>query len=239
MKRLLIFVVSSIMAGAILAEEAAVVKRPRRRQPRPTAGVLECPEAIPSKQIAVFNKQAVLDGGKISAAVEAARKLAGLPLRLDDAKAPAAIDLVADDSARTLTLYPEEFKATLNIKALAADNATEETLQSRVRLELARTAMFLLGSGFASYGCITKPIGSLSELDSLAKETPSAEAVTHLNAQRRLGVKLIRYTTYKQACEQGWAPAPTNDLQRAVWEKVKAERERGPTNPITIPPPKR
>ena len=27
---------------------------------------------------------------------------------------------------------------------------------------------------------------------------------------------------YFKACEEGWAPAPTNEYQRAVWEKVHA-----------------
>ena len=43
--------------------------------------------------------------------------------------------------------------------------------------------------------------------------------------------------TYLRACHLGWAPPPTNDVQRAIWEKIKAEKERGPTKPITIPPP--
>jgi len=43
--------------------------------------------------------------------------------------------------------------------------------------------------------------------------------------------------TYRRACHLGWAPPPTNDVQRAIWEKIKAEKERGPTKPITIPPP--
>ena len=43
--------------------------------------------------------------------------------------------------------------------------------------------------------------------------------------------------TYKQACREGWANAPTNDLQKAVMESVKSEKERGPVNAIEIPMP--
>jgi hypothetical protein len=53
------------------------------------------------------------------------------------------------------------------------------------------------------------------------------------------GITQTMISSYLKACEQGWAPAPTNDYQRAIWEKVKADKERGPTNPITIPPPGR
>ena len=45
--------------------------------------------------------------------------------------------------------------------------------------------------------------------------------------------------TYETACREGWAPAPTNDVQKAIWAKTLDEKERGPTNPITIPPPKK
>ena len=43
--------------------------------------------------------------------------------------------------------------------------------------------------------------------------------------------------TYRTACREGWAPAPTNEYQRAIWMRVLSDKERGPTNPITIPPP--
>lgn len=43
--------------------------------------------------------------------------------------------------------------------------------------------------------------------------------------------------TYLTACREGWAPAPTNDFQRAIWERALSEKERGPTNPIRILPP--
>ena len=56
----------------------------------------------------------------------------------------------------------------------------------------------------------------------------------NLNA---LGFKPRRRLTYRRACQEGWAPAPTNEFQKAVWEQVKADKERGPANPITIPPP--
>ena len=36
--------------------------------------------------------------------------------------------------------------------------------------------------------------------------------------------------TYKKACEEGWAPAPTNEFQKAIWEKVHA----APKNPMKI-----
>ena len=58
-----------------------------------------------------------------------------------------------------------------------------------------------------------------------------------IDEAHRRGVRSVRLASYRQACREGWAPAPTNDVQRAIFEQVKADKERGPTNPITIPPP--
>lgn len=46
----------------------------------------------------------------------------------------------------------------------------------------------------------------------------------------------VRVVTYRQACIEGWAAKPTNDVQRAVWKSVLDERRKGPTNPIRILP---
>ena len=45
-----------------------------------------------------------------------------------------------------------------------------------------------------------------------------------------------RFATYRRACVEGWAPRPTNDVQRAIWRSVAAERVKGPANPIRILP---
>ena len=44
------------------------------------------------------------------------------------------------------------------------------------------------------------------------------------------GVTPLKRTIYQRACQEGWAPAPTNDVQKAIWEKVHAI----PDKPITI-----
>ena len=50
---------------------------------------------------------------------------------------------------------------------------------------------------------------------------------------------LVRYVPYQQACREGWAPQPTNDAQRTFYRQMRERIERGPTKPITIPPPKK
>ena len=45
-----------------------------------------------------------------------------------------------------------------------------------------------------------------------------------------LGVKPSILVPYRRACEEGWAPAPTNEYQKAIWDKVHA----APKNPMKI-----
>jgi hypothetical protein len=65
----------------------------------------------------------------------------------------------------------------------------------------------------------------------------SLSVISHCAALRDIGQ--VRTVSYRQACSEGWAPAPTNDAQRVFYEQAKADKERGPTNPIKIPMPKK
>ena len=53
-------------------------------------------------------------------------------------------------------------------------------------------------------------------------------------AARALGIIPCRRLIYEDACREGWAPAPTNDYQKAIWESVKAEQSKDPEKAIKI-----
>ena len=42
----------------------------------------------------------------------------------------------------------------------------------------------------------------------------------------KLGLGKIRTATYRAACMQGWAPVPTNDTQRAVWDEIRGKQQK-------------
>ena len=50
-------------------------------------------------------------------------------------------------------------------------------------------------------------------------------------------VGTVRRATYKQACREGWAPAPTNEYQRAIWEAAKAAATNSPAAKAAAPTP--
>jgi len=51
-----------------------------------------------------------------------------------------------------------------------------------------------------------------------------------------MGMAAPKLVPYLKACQEGWAPVPTNDYQKAVWERVRSEKERGPANGLRIEP---
>lgn len=230
MKKILFAAITVLCVVTLFAEGTAAPRKARRR--RPSAGVLERPLTPSQRSICVCDSQKLVDAGTVAEAIRKARWSSNLPLKLNDKDSPVKIELVESDAFGMLAIYPEELKACVNVKALAADKPAPEVLATRLRTELARAALFTLGSGSVSYSCLTMPVHSLADLDKLARATPGAEIFTRLGAGRAVGITPLQYTSYEVACQEGWAPSPTNDIQKAVWNKVHAL----PTSPITIKP---
>ena len=150
-----------------------------------------------------------------------------------------AVVLVAE-SGPSLLVAPEEHWATVNVTKLTTDNPDAGKLASRTKKEIWRAVALAMGAADSMFQpCLMKQITTLAELDA-APDAPCPEPYNKiLVTARKLGCSPPRRSPYKHACEQGWAPPPTNDVQRAIWNAVKSDKERGPTNPIKITPPKK
>ena len=135
---------------------------------------------------------------------------------------------------------PEEGWAIVNVAALAKDKPNREVLNARLRKETLRAFAFVTGGAYQSKACaLMRDVKSLADID-MMPERFGLDTITHIrNSAPFYGLVPWYQTTYLKACEEGWAPAPTNEYQKAIWEQVKADKERGPTNPIKIPPPKK
>lgn len=158
------------------------------------------------------------------------------------AKANVAVFLI-DDSSLPMSLTAIEGPwAIINMDKLANDNPAGDVLQSRYNAELNRVVDSLLGIGGQGSGLGPKStvpakvakaprIGSdLDELTNIGFSMDTALAI--FKTLSSWGVLPERKSTYKRACQQGWAPAPTNEWQKAVWDKVHAL----PIEPIKIKP---
>ena len=137
-----------------------------------------------------------------------------------------------------LSIFPEERVGIVNADKLKGGDDPSAP-EMRVSKETWRAIGFVGGLGFSQAdNDIMQPLYSLKELD--ANRYPFIQPMNMARMQkmwRRFGVKKERRIPYRVAVQEGWAAQPTNEYQKAIWEQIKADKERGPTNPITIPPP--
>lgn len=128
----------------------------------------------------------------------------------------------------SLLVAPDDRWAVVNISALDKAGCTEEVYLDRVRRELWRAVGLAVGGGGAISGkCVLgAPVGGIGGLENLGR-VPGGDSLARIqSAARRLGAPMITVATYRRAVEAGWAPAPADDTQRAIWTELKAEAKK-------------
>ena len=150
-------------------------------------------------------------------------------------KATAAVFVVDRPDLPALTALPDERVALLNVAPLAAGGTEGRRLSKRIRTEALRAFAFAFGAGFSQYDSIMmSSADSPVELDLVPAKAflpfDTVLVIRKIAASR--GLAPYRMEFYETACEEGWAPMPSNDLQKAVWDKV----HQLPTEPIKILP---
>lgn len=142
--------------------------------------------------------------------------------------------LLKDDPnfASTLLVAPDDAWAAVNVAALAADKPKHEVLAFRLRKEISRAFSFLCGGVNSQYQLTpANHCSSLADLDKIDMDEVPADLIMRFKTYvEGYGVTPIVTSTYEHACKRGWAPAPTNDIQKAIWDKVRAI----PTKPMKI-----
>ncbi len=188
--------------------------------------------------IAVVNQQSKVTEKELLQAIRYVMRVSSLPIELKSAPDPkAAISVyIKDDPAQrsTLIVSPGEFWSHVNVAALAADKPSTGVLALRARKELARGLAYACGGGGSQYeGTLAGPIKSLHQLDTFSDEGLPPDAFLRMSVfAKAMGIRQLHRVSYAAACEEGWAPAPTNDYQKAIWDKV----HKLPTEPIKIEP---
>ncbi len=136
----------------------------------------------------------------------------------------AAVIVIGDSAGYpSLLVAPESRWALVNVAALGGTGVSAETLAERTGKEAWRAFGYLMGAANSNYEyCLLKPVFSTADLDSLKPKMICPEPFGKiLNHAQKLGMVPARKTTYRKAVEEGWAPAPTNDFQRAIWNELK------------------
>ena len=151
-------------------------------------------------------------------------------------EAKAVVIVVDNATDPAILVAPEDKWAKVNIGRFKDSN-----VKSRTQMELLRAFCYLCGGIGSEYSNpLTGFIGNPAQLDdSPVAELPIDVVNRFTPYLKQLGVIPYIESTYRKACREGWAPAPTNDVQKAIWEDVNASKERGPANALQIPSPKK
>ena len=121
------------------------------------------------------------------------------------------------------TVYPTERISAINVTPLRSDD--QLTYNHRMNAMLWRGFAFSAG-GVMPFGfnCLMKNVRTVKDVDALTAVSVCPPVVQNVVAHREkdFNFALLRSGTYHEACLEGWAPAPTNDVQRRVWDRCHA-----------------
>lgn len=152
--------------------------------------------------------------------------------------ANAAVFVVEDPHLPLSLVAFENGWAFVNVAKLG--EGPDAVRAKRLGTELVRTFALLCGmANGQGCGSLMGPVAKPEDLD-LYHAPDKVNPFLAGSVQRHMelaGMSTMKVGTYRKACIEGWEPAPTNDVQKAIWQKVREQRERGPTNAIKIYPP--
>lgn len=142
---------------------------------------------------------------------------------------------VTEDPALPMSLVAlEECWGMVNLAPLKAGAPDAAKFASRFRKELIRITSVVFSGAKSQYR--TSPLQTVKSAAELDKTIGDAYGIDSLmNIVKNLpdlGIEPDKRITYMAACQQGIAPAPTNDVQKAIWDKVHSL----PTAPLKIAP---
>lgn len=253
MKILSLILFSSFFSLSLYSQNVLNTKRtrPPRRPTSTTGGIVE--KKYTGNVLRIVNLQQTFPKEKIEKLTRDMRWMALLPFEtvsedIPDAKClidiassfvgknnASAIVVIAENDKLPLTLISPERKWTiLNISPLLSDNPNSKKIEERIKKMLWVSVARTLGAGNSSYRpCVLAPFTTIHDLDKNLALKPCPEPFNKMiDTAASYGIKTITISSYKKACEEGWAHAPTNDIQKAIWDKVHAM----PTAPIKIKP---
>lgn len=143
-----------------------------------------------------------------------------------------AVVLISDPALPPQLVQPEGRWALVNVAALGGGSLPGETVRKRVRKEALRAAAFLFGCGYSlNAGGMAQPISNVDELDTSLSEHLPVDVFTTMQALApKFGITVGKRCHYRKACEEGWAPEPINEYQRAIWEETR----KLPAKPLKI-----
>lgn len=204
--------------------------------------------------VAIVSQQTTLPDAEIEKILELLRKdnnityvaVKGTPGTkpfdaLKQSGATFAVVVIDDPNEPSMLVANDECWATLNVAKFKKD-IPEGKLSyipyfARCRKGILRAYAVLTGGARSQFPGNILAVTSIEALDTVGEFVPGDVQMVIRQNFKDYGVTAETKATYIRACKEGWAPAPTNDVQKAIWDRMKAEKERGPANAVKITPP--
>lgn len=225
---------------AILALLASFASVAAEKPHPPRSGILPVKDSQKGR-IAFVNKQSRLPLADIESAAQQVAKDTQCRVEVGSAEgAQVVIEIVDSKDEPTLTAFPEDYKARVNVAKIdvgLSGDAVKKFYFSRCRKELLRAFCFACGTAGTQYRNNIMTVAKLQDLDLVGEFIPGDTTYICQSRLKEIGVTPMQFVSYAQACRQGWAPAPTNVTQQRIWDRVREMKEKGPTSPIKISPP--
>lgn len=148
----------------------------------------------------------------------------------------AVIVLESRDDRNPLVVAPDNAYASVNIAALKRDFPLEASFNRRVRKEIWRALVYVLGGGGSSNPHDLMRLNTrIADLDEDTDLTPSPSTLVVMrDSIEKLQISRAGYVTYRQACLEGWAREPRTDLERKVRDECLEARSKPPERPQLI-----
>jgi len=187
--------------------------------------------------ITFVNRQNLVDVKILERVVEKLGRQFKFTTKITSEEATSAIDhfvirIEELDREETILLAPENFWVSVNVKKLMKDSPPSVILVNRFEKEVRRAFAFVCGGTCGTEtGGLCRMISKSSDLDAISGLDYSLDVEARIvNNMKESKVKPYRIAKYSEACQEGWAPPPTNEFQKAIWDKVHAV----PASPMKI-----
>lgn len=140
---------------------------------------------------------------------------------------------IIDDNNLPPTLIAAESRwGVVNVANLKSNKL--QFYEARVKKQISRVFSMLCGGMSSNFSLsVASPVTCVADIDAMpGSHIPFDVANKMPMYLQKFGVSPAVITTYRKACQEGWAPAPTNDVQKTIWDMVHTM----PTEPIKIKP---
>ena len=237
MRTLIIAVISAVVTASAFAAETNTDPKKLSKAEKEilrlekTGGMITKPG---KGKAVVVNCQGKFQASAISSAIEPFKELLRVEMEVRDGAwkfgdalppdANVAVYVVDDPGLPMSLIAPESRWGVMNVAQIDKE--------ANFRKEVVRTAILTFGAGVSQYKISPmQPVASPADLDQVMGCTLTVDVTMSMKANlEKLGLTPAKHTTYRKACQEGWAPAPTNEYQKAIWNEVHAV----PTTPMKI-----